>query len=585
LTSFEQSSSLTDASTNKIAGFDASQYDAVDGLKQLLQLSAGDNKPNRTAEQDVNLLFFNTESIFNSSKIETEHKNLMAWADKTPGVDKVQFEKDMRTFEQNGRARGLSDDEIVNTYAQMERLASAKGNAPLSPRDRAQLVQEIAHNAADPTSIGQGKYNTCGPAAVESRTYTRTPSAAAKLVTDVALTGKYQGVGVPAVVVDPTAHHIIKERQKDDQKLPAKEGEDALFKDGERSHASEIFQVTAVNLKYAKARESTNEDIRYEQISVPEKDANNGDVGERVWSYDGQNKTEKMDEHNQPLRKPDFNNLDATTVSNAITGKNETDVVVELNDDPKLTAKQKENELGANLSNLKQQGKLPAVIWVDAANEPFFSDSGSNVSGGSGFGHFVTVTDYDPQTKKVSIDNQWDKGSDHDQKNAIDLHDLFIAMNHGPAAEKVLAADVDREHKQLVYDPAREADLARHRAIAHELKPAQLDVEIMRIQDEVQKHEKRKGKTVQDIQAEKELDALIHQEPSYAAQLKLMTREHDLGLINDADYDNRMLNIAVHAKRSHAGVLNQDEKKELDADLQKLPAARRDGIYGDIKAN
>jgi hypothetical protein len=57
------------------------------------------------------------------------------------------------------------------------------------------------------------------------------------------------------------------------------------------------------------------------------------------------------------------------------------------------------------LVELKSKNAFPVLIEVDAAKKPF--------GDGKGYGpHVVTITDYDPQTGLVSVDNQWGKGAD-----------------------------------------------------------------------------------------------------------------------------------------------------------------------------
>ncbi len=82
-----------------------------------------------------------------------------------------------------------------------------------------------------------------------------------------------------------------------------------------------------------------------------------------------------------------------------------------------------EKDLRDALINIKQAGHLPAIIRVHTGNEPFLSDQGGTLSRSKGVWHVVSVTAFDEQTGKVSIDNQWGKSSDHQMK----IGDLYNA--------------------------------------------------------------------------------------------------------------------------------------------------------------
>jgi len=65
---------------------------------------------------------------------------------------------------------------------------------------------------------------------------------------------------------------------------------------------------------------------------------------------------------------------------------------------------------------------------VHSDSEPFYADSGAGSAGGAASWHIVTVTDYDPDTGKVQIDNQWADKVDHKNRDtAIDVHELHVA--------------------------------------------------------------------------------------------------------------------------------------------------------------
>ena len=87
--------------------------------------------------------------------------------------------------------RGLPPAELAETYRQVNRLLSASDGATLGPIDRARLSEQILYETAYPGSIDQGNNSTCNVTCLETRAFEADPASAARLITDVALTGKY----------------------------------------------------------------------------------------------------------------------------------------------------------------------------------------------------------------------------------------------------------------------------------------------------------------------------------------------------------------------------------------------------------
>src|SRR5262249_36668674 len=86
-----------------------------------------------------------------------------------------------------------------------------------------------------------------------------------------------------------------------------------------------------------------------------------------------------------------------------------------------------EQEFQKTLADAKHNGKLPVVILVHCSQEPFFTDSGGGAAGGSGGWHAVTITDFDPETAKADIPNQWRGTASHDIDGGIPVDQLYKA--------------------------------------------------------------------------------------------------------------------------------------------------------------
>jgi hypothetical protein len=282
---------------------------------------------------------------------------------------------------------------------------------------------------------------------VEVKTYTKQPAAAAKLVVDVATTGKYTTTDGVTVEIDPTPHG----QSKNDVKY-----------DGARSHASEIFQVTGVNLHLTIENNKTTPpgQLRYEQHD-PVPGVRGG--GEKVMDYSTTPPTEVRT--SPGVTVGNLHNL--RDVYKQITGVEELEnilghenFVTDTSDAVKRISS--EEELTAYLTQAKADGKFPVTVAVETTNEPFWSDSGGGAAGGSGGGHVVNITDFEPGPPgKVAIDNSWGTDDDHDASDPVSVHDLYIAMQRPRDSVDIIREDVRAGREGGSPDHWREFELHR----------------------------------------------------------------------------------------------------------------------------
>lgn len=357
------------------------------------------------------------------------------------------FKKDMETFEARKERDGITDGDIDNTYKEVTRLLEAEGDTPINQEQREKLAQQIMFQAANPNQIDQGTNNTCNMNTVEVKTYTKQPAAAAKLVVDVATTGKYTTTDGVTVEIDPTPHGQSKNPVKFD---------------GARSHASEIFQVTGVNLHLNIENNKTDPpgQLRYEQHD-PVPGVRGG--GEKLMDYSTTPPTEKGT--SPGVTVGNLHNL--RDVYKQITGVEEREnilghenFVTDTSDAVKRISS--EEELTAYLTQAKADGKFPVTVAVETTNEPFWSDSGGGVAGGSGGGHVLNITDFEPGPPgKVAIDNSWGTDDDHDASDPVSVHDLYIAMQRPRDSVDIIREDVRASREGGSPDHWREFELLR----------------------------------------------------------------------------------------------------------------------------
>jgi len=420
-------------------------------IEDLVKASKEDPKH---AQNNLDLILQNNTDIarvlenhFNPSDrtVDYESMQLLRWADRNLKSDEYErFTTDLNNFIQRGERDGICQGEVAKTLREIHRLTTAEGDLPITEKQRARIAQQILHQAAEPTSIDQGKHSTCNVTTIEARTYARTPAQAAKLVADVALTGQHR-------TADGILHFIDAQPHGESNQWPTI--------DGQRTHASEIFQVTAVNIGHNR---SGDRNLRYEQHNPVAGDR--ADSGERLIDYSKKPPVEVKDKNGNPLRKPNLDMAIFTDVGNLISGRPEGVYALsshEYNEGYGVQPVSSDEDLAARLTDAKLNKKLPFIVRVNTNNAPFYSDSGAGTAGGAGGEHVVTVSDYDPKTGLVSVDNQWGSKSDHTGRNAMSVHDLFTAMHSPHGAEKRLAADVKWNREHSINDPHKEMELVR----------------------------------------------------------------------------------------------------------------------------
>jgi hypothetical protein len=444
--------------------------------------------------------------------LEKERAHLKELVDKKidDPDERKRFLADMAALEKRGveRSPPLSPEEVANTYKEVSRLLEAKDKPgiPLKASDRILLAEQVMHKAASPTSVDQGSHSTCNVATIEARTYTTDPSKAAKLVADVATTGKLEVAGPPPSTVKLDAKNLKPDEESLTRPTP----------DGKRDYAGQIFQVTAVNIHWAthgldyevfdpKERKWTPHHaepgmIRYEDRG-PESGAKPpDDSGERLSDYSrpdpstGKPPAEVIVKATgEGVRAPLLNAEAVVGISNAITGRDGKDVLLAhpsmLTDGTGVDETKTEAGLNNALANLKEAGKLPIIVAVHTDNYPFHSDG--HAAGGMGGGHAVNITDYDPgPPPRVAIDNQWGADADRGLDKGLTVSELFHAMirpsgDRRYVDESVSGDPFNRERLKKIDGLIKDKDVSR-------------DEDRLAVEDALRKDRKELEKKIRD---------------------------------------------------------------------------------------
>jgi hypothetical protein len=365
-----------------------------------------------------------------------------------PGAH-TKFEADMIRFENRAQKRGLSNQEVIDTYKSIERLMNEK--EPEIPHGlRIQVAEEIMSQAAEPRSVCQGSYNTCNVSTVEALLYTKEPARAADSVVDVAIAGKFKRPGGP-------------ELQIDDQSIQP-HGEAFLNGDDTRSYASQLFAVTALRLVYSMDSSGDTSGKRYVQ-DEPWVAKNPGDKPPSPLIDPDDDNGERLYDKSGKLIDiaPDTGVNEIILAHQLITGRQEKGVLIAHTSDSGTNAHldQVSSEQDLYKTLLKYKNDLPIIIAMDTGGEPFFTDSGGGDAGGAGGGHVITITKFvDGKPPMVAVDNQWDVFSDHREAN-LRLRDLYLAMESPEKNYAKLNEIVAHNRKIDQVDTATELDLER----------------------------------------------------------------------------------------------------------------------------
>lgn len=292
-------------------------------------------------------------------------------------AERAQFEADMNKFasrqqelKERFEKQGMSPeeaskraaDEVGKTYKQVEKLLTAPDNPKLphiKEKDRIQLAEQVMHQAATPTDVSQGSYNTCNVTVIESQSYSKNPSEAARLVTDIVTEGKYTSNGNP-----PTTVEVGKDINPDSLKRHGDSNNPYVPGENNRSFASQIYEVTAVNVHYAKENAKTNPpgQIRYEQRDPGPDSGPNGDNGERLYDYSKKDpKTGKVPAEvmldKEPVRSPDLTPQEIANLSRDLNAPDKGDGPVRIDIDPVAAQNQKIHETENKILALQMQSK------------------------------------------------------------------------------------------------------------------------------------------------------------------------------------------------------------------------------------
>jgi hypothetical protein len=342
----------------------------------------------------------------------------------------VDFEKRMNSHGGTPEQNAERQRQIAQTYKEISRILEASGQKPLTERERVRAALGVIQTAAEPTANDQGGHMTCQTSTIENDLYESNPAKAAGMVADIATTGKF-------IAHDGTAVHL----DQNSLRAHGDSVENTEGGEGIRTYSSQLFQVGAINTFYTRQNENTFPpgDVHYRQV----KSQNEADTGERITDY---GKGPQSDSRYDNLEKWNHAMLPNTMdINYLITGRQQPErylvntLGTQQKPEDKFNGFNSPEEMKARLLELKQAGKLPAFLSVHL-NHPLVGSmelEPDSTSALSAFkvavdGHLVRITDYDPLTGKVKIDNQLGADKDHLKGDGVPIEQAFKASKPVP---------------------------------------------------------------------------------------------------------------------------------------------------------
>lgn len=389
-----------------------------------------------------------SDSGFDSVKSEREKLSELAKASIESPIFRAKFQADMIRFENNAGKKGLKPEQIVESYRAVGRLLEPKtAETAIRAENRNILASQLMGNLGSPYSISQGEHGTCNVKSLDVAWSAKHPEVISKMVSDVAITGRYVTANGMEVVVPPSTL------------IPNDEAMTNPPLDGTRSYVGQVIDATLINTSFrienaphrlvAMNSSQMQEVLKYGDVLVDNKTGQPvRDQNGKILEFDG------MDEPNLGRLAKEVLGAKYDASDKILSGRESSMYGLGLLHLRDL------DQLKEVLASRKENNGLPGPIVINVKMPPFNSDTDGTKEISSSGWHVVNVVDYDPDSGKVMIDNQWKTGDDRlTGARSVDVEQLFKAtltaeQNFASIAKRVISesekmSPVDRELKIL----------------------------------------------------------------------------------------------------------------------------------------
>ncbi|MCB9471056.1 MAG: FHA domain-containing protein [Candidatus Obscuribacterales bacterium] len=350
------------------------------------------------------------------------------------------FGQMMEDFEARAKQANMTETQIAESYHQIRRLLQADEGSMLNMTERQKLAEQTLYQMSHPEKVSQGSNNTCNVTTVEKRILQRHPEEFARLVADVATTGKY--VTADGTLIDMSRVPGALEPDREARML------DILFRggsesdihlDGRRSWASQMFETTAVGIKYARGGSIHGEYIGPGEIVMYQKQVGlPGQEAEQLVKYSVG--TDGRLNHKVLEDSPHISTSELADINNQIIGRHEENFVLSGHYFPDshgnnrfwreqdysagaLKVARSTEELKDQLLSLQDSNNMPAIALVHTGHS-LFGGHGPG-TGGAHVVNIQSIRQTPVGTWVVDFTNQWGDA----YNKTIPLDEMFKVMN------------------------------------------------------------------------------------------------------------------------------------------------------------
>lgn len=405
------------------------------------------------------------EGTRGSTSVATWEADILRVADdklKTP-EEKAQFRRDVTDLGERVKKNELTAEQARDLYKEAYRLLASDSQVGLEKAHLTCLACQIVHQGAHPEDVDQGRWQNCNVTDSELRLWYRQPELAAKIVANNAITGGHTTPGGDRVDVSKSV------KPADATCLKTPPG------DNIRSYATQLLNLTAVNLELIAFNKANGTKLEYVQGPATDKDNgarlvdNSTNPPSPVYSLENGKPVLKStvvrDKDGQvvlgsdlrpmmttPMELPPLSIQNTVSVLEKLTGKPQYDIAIghfsqsgqadnwildkvglasDVRRDSRIGFFKDEASLRALLKEAQRRGKMPLVLQthtgsgflrkqVEAAEGRTLGGDGGNFGGG----HVVCIKSYNDSTGRVEVDGTWGRSRDKLGTDAVTLADI-----------------------------------------------------------------------------------------------------------------------------------------------------------------
>ncbi|MBY0551631.1 MAG: hypothetical protein K2W95_30390 [Candidatus Obscuribacterales bacterium] len=374
---------------------------------------------------------------------ETQRQTLMRLAS-DKGVNE-EIRSHIHDFEQRARKDRLNGQEVAATLANVAHFLRRGPAEGVSENDLPKLSVQCLRQAASPRLTDQGYNNTCNVTTIEGRLYSVHPSAAVRMVADLATKGKFNTYDGPVSL-------------KPDQLAPDEQAKKSLldvslkdFENGSRPYSSQLFQLGAVNAYWQHADRAPDDqstergEIEY-QLRATDPTKPSSRVESIVINRPGR-EPQVLSLNGEAIRSPSLGLTQMLRVERTLTGRVERsqrmiDVFSTKESTADVFKPSSVDDLKSNLAKMKAEGRFPVTLGMDVRQDEFwkklYGDAPVTVNSFQDTGyHVLQIVDYDGENNKVFVDGSW--GTEKDfldlpgGKPALSAEEVWNMMQDGAA--------------------------------------------------------------------------------------------------------------------------------------------------------